>query len=137
MAKSMRQKYLGQKGRAKERGIPFELTFEQWRDWWLATGHYHERGRKRGQYAMARVGDTGPYALGNIYCTTSTENVSASNEARIMKPETLAKLKGNDHRRGKKASPATRLRSKISAMRRCGTLTPEIERELTSQLNAY
>jgi hypothetical protein len=58
------------------RGVEFNLTFEEWFTWWQQTGHYHERGRGKGKYVMARYGDTGPYELGNIYCCTHGENVS-------------------------------------------------------------
>lgn len=119
----MKQKYMANKTSAKQRNIEFRLTFEEWRDWWLATGHFHERGRKRGQYAMARYGDVGPYALGNIQCITNTDNVGASNSNRVFRPETLQKLRGNKNRLGCKASPLTRLRCSISARRRCGLIT--------------
>jgi hypothetical protein len=75
-----RERYRMQKVNAATRGIPFLLTFEEWMGWWEATGHYHEYGRKRGQYCMARKGDVGPYALDNIYCATATENQDDKNK---------------------------------------------------------
>jgi hypothetical protein len=57
------------------RGIDWQLTFEQWFGWWLESGHYHERGRLKDQYVMARFGDTGPYSLDNIMCIPNKENV--------------------------------------------------------------
>ncbi|WP_242559925.1 MULTISPECIES: hypothetical protein [Pandoraea] len=66
--------YFSQKSHAKQRGITFNLTLDEWYDWWIATGHYHQRGRNRDCYVMARYNDTGPYELGNIYCCTVQEN---------------------------------------------------------------
>jgi hypothetical protein len=60
---------------ADKRNIEWKLTFEQWIDWWVATGHYHERGRGKGKYVMCRYGDKGPYELGNIYCDTHKGNL--------------------------------------------------------------
>ena len=52
-----RMKYYHQKAHAKVRGIAWKLTLEEWLAWWQASGHYHERGRRKGQYVMARRGD--------------------------------------------------------------------------------
>lgn len=60
---------------ASSRGIPFELTFEEWITWWKETGLYDKRGRKGDEYCMCRKGDTGSYSLENIYCDTNTNNV--------------------------------------------------------------
>lgn len=62
---------------ARMRGIEFKLTFEEWFVWWAETGHYSERGNKRGQYVMGRIGDKGAYELGNIECVKAEENSTA------------------------------------------------------------
>jgi hypothetical protein len=60
-----RDRYNVQKHSAvKKRNIPFEITFEEWYQIWLDSGHWEERGR--GGYVMARKGDKGPYAVGNV-----------------------------------------------------------------------
>lgn len=64
--------FVGQRNTAKRRGVRFNLTFEQWRDWWGAD--FVLRGRKRTELCMCRYGDTGPYELGNIYKATNAEN---------------------------------------------------------------
>ena len=64
--------YVKHKSKAKQRGVEFLLTFEEWRDWW--GDDFDSRGRVKGGLVMARHGDTGPYALGNIYKTTCEEN---------------------------------------------------------------
>jgi hypothetical protein len=73
------QAYNVAKNNAKRRGIPFLLTEEEWYGWWQASGHYHERGTRKGQYVMARIGDVGPYALDNIVCITHAENSRFAN----------------------------------------------------------
>jgi hypothetical protein len=56
--------------------IEFNLTFDEWYSWWMATGHYNERGHTRGQYVMARKNDRGHYELGNIECKLTADNLS-------------------------------------------------------------
>lgn len=63
-----------QRKSARRRGIPFQLTFEQWFEIWLRSGHLHERGCRQGQYVMARLNDTGPYAPGNVKIILHVEN---------------------------------------------------------------
>lgn len=65
-----------QRSGAKKRGIEWKLSWEEWLQWWMNTGHIDERGRNKGQYQMCRVGDIGPYALDNIYCATLEDNAS-------------------------------------------------------------
>ena len=67
--------YLTQRRNAKRRGIPFLLTLPEWWEWWQSNG-WQARGRRRGCSVMARYGDVGPYALGNIYATTPEGNIS-------------------------------------------------------------
>jgi hypothetical protein len=71
--------FYSQKYSANLRNIDFLLTFDEWYNFWLDSGHLHERGRRRNQYCMARFNDTGPYALGNIKIITNFENVSEGN----------------------------------------------------------
>ncbi len=72
-----RMKYRHHKADAKRRGIPFLLTYEEWRDWW-GTDFAH-RGRCTGQLVMARIGDHGPYSLDNIEKITVGQNHSDFN----------------------------------------------------------
>ena|GEM_PF-5846307 len=64
-----------QRRNAKRRGIPFLLTFEEWWDWWQIDNRWANRGRRRDNFVMGRFGDTGPYALDNIYCVLPRDNV--------------------------------------------------------------
>lgn len=70
----MQTKYYQHKTNAARRNIPFLLTFDEWRMLWEASGHWHERGKGRGRYCMARRGDTGPYAIGNVRICRNDEN---------------------------------------------------------------
>ena len=76
-----RKRYDQQKSAATTRNIKWNFTFNEWWEWWEATGHWHERGIQKGQYCMARFNDIGPYELGNIKCILHSENVSESQKA--------------------------------------------------------
>ena len=58
-------------------GIPFQFTFEQWRDWWLTDNRWSRRGRKAGQLQMSRKGNSGPYAPDNVECVTKEQKQTA------------------------------------------------------------
>jgi hypothetical protein len=88
ITKKDRSAYASQKSHAKARGVQFKLTFDEWLQWWHDTGHYHERGRGKLNYVMARFGDKGAYELGNIYCCTVSENARTSNK---LNPRTISK----------------------------------------------
>ena len=125
-----------QKAGAKRRAIPFLLTFEQWLEVWTQSGHWHERGRKRGQYVMARPGDQGPYELGNVEIVRSETNLrskklSAEARAKVSRAnlgrpsplrgvkrlaETIAKMRAANL--GKKASEAARAKMGLANLGR-------------------
>ncbi len=67
--------YNGHKSGAKRRGVPFLLTFEEWLYIWDKSRHWEDRGNRGGQYGMARFGDIGPYAVGNVEIITCNENM--------------------------------------------------------------
>lgn len=96
----LKHAYSCQKSSAKERDIPFLLSFDAWLKIWVDSGHLHERGRKQGQYCMARFGDRGPYALGNVKIIQFGLNVS---EGQLGRTKTLEiKFKMGIGWRGKK-----------------------------------
>jgi hypothetical protein len=72
----LKNKFWNHRRRAKHRGIPFLFTFDEWLSIWKDSGHFHERGNKRGQYVMARYNDKGAYEIGNVKIITAGENVS-------------------------------------------------------------
>lgn len=69
-------KFRQQKNNALARRVPWAITFPQWMQFWIDSGHWDDRARTRDGYVMARRGDTGAYALGNIYITTLAQNVA-------------------------------------------------------------
>lgn len=71
--------YTNQKNRAKARSISFDLTFDDWINWWekqLGPSWREKRGRAKNKYVMLRINDAGPYAHGNIVCGTFSQNSS-------------------------------------------------------------
>ena len=113
--RSPKEKFWKHKGRAKERNIPFLLTFEEWWKIWEDSGYWHERGHRKGQYVMARFGDKGPYATWNVKIITNREN---SKEGNIGKHHGLGVKKSVAHkealsraREGRKFGPHKNKRS--------------------------
>lgn len=68
--KRFRQQWVG----AKRRGIPWQITFTQWWKIWTDSGKWEQRGRGS-KFVMARFGDVGPYAVGNVEIITGAQNV--------------------------------------------------------------
>jgi hypothetical protein len=66
--------FRAQKNQARRRGIGFLLSFKEWQSIWKKSGHAHERGRRLSQYCMARFGDKGAYAIGNVRIITHEQN---------------------------------------------------------------
>jgi hypothetical protein len=64
---------------AARRGIGFELTFAEWWRIWRDSGKYDRMGTHYGEYVMARHGDLGPYAVGNVEIQLATTNSSDAN----------------------------------------------------------
>ena len=84
-----KERYRRQRLHAKRRGIPFNLTYEQWIMWWGLD--LLKRGRGDGKLQMCRYNDEGPYELGNIFKGTCNENSSEkfSNGKAGRRPATL------------------------------------------------
>ena len=83
-------RYRSQKHNAKIRGIPFVLSFPEWNRIWESSGKYKLRGTRKNRFVMARKGDMGPYALGNVKIILASENIKESIELRrpiFMTPE--------------------------------------------------
>lgn len=74
--RSMSMLYLSQRGAAKTRGVPWEITFIEWCRIWCESGRLHLRGVGRGSYCMARHGDVGPYSVDNVSIRTTEANSS-------------------------------------------------------------
>lgn len=119
MAKSgtpLEKAFYAQKQRAKQRGVAWKLTFEEWLDVWESSGHLGKRGRERGKYCMARHGDCGPYKIGNVSIVSYSLNSSSvvySSEERARRSKRMA---GNTHGRFRAGIPhSDEARAKMSA----------------------
>ncbi len=60
------EKFNLQRLRAAERGVVWNLEYWEWLQIWQDSGHFHERGNKKGLWVMGRNGDQGPYEFGNV-----------------------------------------------------------------------
>lgn len=68
--------YIAHRASSKQRGIPFLMTWEEWWGFWSVDGRWERRGRGTHKLVMARYGDVGPYAVGNVFCCTNGENTT-------------------------------------------------------------
>jgi hypothetical protein len=111
-----RIRYHQHKSNARTHGTEFLLTFEEWFEIWEKSGHLHERGRCRGQYQMARKGDKGPYAIGNVKIITVTENrleVVLTDASRRKRSKLM---RGNTRKLGKIESLETRKKKSLAKL---------------------
>jgi hypothetical protein len=83
--------YETQKSHAKARGIPFLISFDEWWDIWWQSGKWERRGRRRGQFVMARFGDQGAYVVGNVRICLGSEN--AMEATKFMSDETRERMR--------------------------------------------
>jgi hypothetical protein len=74
------KKFTVQRARAKNRGIAWEMTFEQWLEIWTASGKIELRGKGVGKYVMSRHGDAGPYSVGNVEIVPYEQNAGDVNK---------------------------------------------------------
>lgn len=61
---------------ARKRKIPFNLTFEQFKQFADATGYFARVGRDRDSLTIDRIDSSKPYELGNIRVLTYRANVA-------------------------------------------------------------
>ena len=67
--------FYAQRAGAKARGIEFLFSLPEWWAWWSTDDRWRRRGGRAGDLVMARLGDTGPYHMDNVYPATNSENV--------------------------------------------------------------
>jgi hypothetical protein len=81
-------------GKTDRFGNPVEmrLTFEEWLAIWEASGMWDQRGRLKGMYCMARIGDIGHYETGNVRIITNGDNAREAVEWREYSDETRQRL---------------------------------------------
>ena len=69
----LRIRYYEWKGRKHQEETEVDMCGEEFIDWWINTGHAHERGRGINQYCMSRIDPTLPYSTSNVECITNKE----------------------------------------------------------------
>jgi hypothetical protein len=92
--------FMNQRSSAGTRGIGWELTFAEWWRIWQESDHYKERGRGYG-YQMARLGNSGPYAAGNVEIITGAQN---SSDSFLVKPASERAAMASKTRAARKAA---------------------------------
>jgi len=75
------------KWRANRQDIEFLLTYQEWISIWQDSGKLEQRGTRFGLdgYCMARFGDEGPYAVGNVKIITNRENLAERDHTKIAR----------------------------------------------------
>lgn len=69
-----RGRYQKHSENAKRRGVPFLITYDEWLAVWAESGRIASTG-----YVMCRIGDEGPYTVGNVYIGTKAQNTAERN----------------------------------------------------------
>jgi hypothetical protein len=95
---------------ARRRGIAFLMSFDDWLAMWVASGHLHERGCRRGQYVMARIDDLGAYEVANVYITQSGQNVRDRTLSLVSRAKLSASLTGHPASESRKEKISLALR---------------------------
>lgn len=70
----MKSKYYEHRQNARRRNIEFNLSYNEWINIWMQSGHWEERGRGANKYAMCRFNDIGPYSINNVYIDLNKTN---------------------------------------------------------------
>ena len=84
-----RQKFNAHKASAKQRGIAFTLTYEQWLEVW--GDRLQNMGRGSDQYGMLRTRDEGGYEMGNVRIGSPKENQQERAVVGLVKRSQLPK----------------------------------------------
>jgi hypothetical protein len=83
--------YTQHKSNAKRRGIEFKLTLDEWKQIWIDSGKWDQRGRGADKYCMCRIGDQGCYEVGNVFIGLGKINVRDGNLGKTDSEETKRK----------------------------------------------
>jgi hypothetical protein len=129
-AHAYKQFYM-QRTHAAQRGIAWLLTFAMWWSIWQHSGRYFLRGRGRGRYCMARFGDKGPYAVGNVHIVTNEQNQAEMGPVAIAKRLTAA----NRGRFGRQLSAATKAKLRTANLGKPKSLESIAKRTATRLAN--
>lgn len=64
------------RAQAHYRGEEWEITFEEYADFWTQSGVWHQRGRTCECVLMSRVDPEKPWRIDNLFITTRREHLS-------------------------------------------------------------
>jgi hypothetical protein len=54
--------------------IHMKLSFDEWLEIWISSGHLHEMGCGRSQYCLSRINDIGHYEKENVFVNLVINN---------------------------------------------------------------
>lgn len=74
--KSPLDRFKQQRNQARQRGIAWELSFEEWMSIWIDSGRWEQRGNRSGGFVMGRYGDVGPYSAANVEIIPHEQNIA-------------------------------------------------------------
>jgi len=94
--KTLQQAYSSAKAQMKSQlksADWFLISFEDWCQLWMNSGHYEQRGRMQLQYAMVRQDDTKPLTKDNAVIILNSERVRRVNLGKKFSDETKEKMR--------------------------------------------
>jgi hypothetical protein len=100
---------------SRNRKVGFRFDFPTWIATWVESGVYHLRGRRRGEFVMARPHDQGDYEPGNVVFITTGDNVVECHTGKPFTETRKAKISAKAKARLREGSPGL---AKLQAIRR-------------------
>jgi hypothetical protein len=122
-----KQKYNSHKHSSKYREIEFNITFDEWYNWWLSNGvdkNQIQPIKTASTLCMCRFNDIGSYQLDNIYADTISNNSITANQGRkhsddtkkLMSEQTLGRTAWNKGKKGLQIAWNKGLTGQVSPM---------------------
>lgn len=113
-SKLLRLRFTEQKAVAKRRGIPFLFSFDEWLQIWKTSGHLNNRGRKKGMYCMARLGDKGGYEKDNIEIILHAKNAGDARRRNPPTKQTKARISKSLEGNQRALNPSKKTRKRLA-----------------------
>lgn len=119
--KSYREKVKTGKGRLDRNGflIEMRLTFDEWLGIWLASGQLLNRGLRKGQYVMSRVGDIGHYQPDNVFIQLASENSREGHLGRTHSDATKRRMSASRRGRPNGKKGAKHAKKNLESFKSC------------------
>jgi hypothetical protein len=96
MVDPLYSRFLEQRSKAKQRGIAWQLPYWEWLQIWEESGHLPERGRRKGEFVMARNRDRGPYAAAKVRIIRVETNNYQATLGRPKRPRRRLNVSGSN-----------------------------------------